>query len=275
MDSSQRSAGQLSIPTLYHYQDFDPNSSDEHLGRLVDILTNHRIWCSNPANFNDPWDGKPYFDPTLLDEPAARVATAEALISTRTGGPELNHIDDRLRADPKFLKAALHQFSTEIAPFISSRWGVYCLSPDPCLTLMWSHYARNHRGVALEFAVPNTKFQGALQVNYQKEYPRLLLHDPDAGIRMLVVKSYDWKYEKEFRLICPRFSDVKESVLIMDGNYLNIGPTDLTSIVLGCQVTDQAALSIQDLVRQHAPHVKVRQARRALNRYHLVIGDRF
>ncbi len=274
MDSSQRSAGQLNIPSLYHYQDFDPNNSHD-LGRLTDILTNHRIWCSNPANFNDPWDGKPYFDPALLDEPAARVATAEALISTRTGGTELNDVDDRLRTDPKFLKAALHQFSTAMAPFISSRWGVYCLSPDPCLTLMWSHYARNHRGLALEFAVPNTKFQGALQVNYQEEYPRLLLHDPDVGIKMLVVKSDDWKYEKEFRLICPRFTDVKDSVLIMDGNYLPIGPRDLASILLGCQITDQAAHIIQDLVRQHAPDVKVRQARRALHKYHLAIGDRF
>jgi hypothetical protein len=103
----------------------------------------------------------------------------------------------------------------------------------------------------------------------------LLLHDPDAGIRMLVVKSDDWAYEQEFRLLCPRFTDVKESVLIMDGNYLTIGPTDLTSIILGCQITDQAAHNIQDLVLQYAPHVKVRQARRALHRYHLAIGDRF
>jgi hypothetical protein len=275
MDSFQRSSGQLNIPSLYHYQDFDLNSNDGHVERLTDILTNHRIWCSNPANFNDPWDGKPYFDPALLDEPAARAATAEALIATRTGGPELNHIDDRLRSDPAYLKATVHQFSIEMTRFIPSQWGVYCLSPNPRLTLMWSHYARNHTGIALEFTVLDTKFQGALQVNYRKEYPPLLIHDPDIGIKMLVVKSYDWKYEEEFRLICPRVTEVKESVLIMDGNHLSIGPTDLTSIILGCQVTDQAAVSIQDLVRQHAPHVKVRQARRALDKYHLVIGDRF
>jgi hypothetical protein len=95
---------------------------------------------SDPARFNDPWDCKPYFDPALLDDPQARDATAEALISTRTGGAALNHIDERLRVSPDFLKAAIQQFSTHMLDFIASRWGVYCLTPDPCLTLMWSHY---------------------------------------------------------------------------------------------------------------------------------------
>src|SRR5579863_7289840 len=96
-------AAQLNFIHLYHYQDFDLDSSDDHAGRLLDILQNHRIYCSSPADFNDPWDCKPFFDPALLDDPDARHASAEALISTRTGGPELDHIDDRLRRDPDFL----------------------------------------------------------------------------------------------------------------------------------------------------------------------------
>jgi hypothetical protein len=271
MDSFPRSAGQVGIPALYHYQDFD---AGVHADRLRDILKNQRIYCSNPDAFNDPWDGKPYFDPALLDDPAACAATAEMLISTRTGGSELNHIDARLRTDPKYLKTAMHQFSTGMFNFIPSRWGVYCLSPDPGLPLMWSHYSRNHKGICLEFTVPNTRFKGALQVRYQKDYPALLLHDPDAHMKMLLVKSDDWMYEQEFRLICPRFTDVKESPFILDGNYLQIGPTDLTSIILGCQAGDEAAQTVRALVNDHAPHVKVRQAIRALNEYSIVIEDR-
>jgi hypothetical protein len=90
---------------------------------------------------------------------------------------------------------------------------------------------------------------------------------------MLLVKSDDWTYEQEFRLICPRFTDVAESPLIMHSGYLQIGPRDLTSIILGCQIDDDANVKIRELVRKHAPHVKVRQARRALNKYRLVIGD--
>jgi hypothetical protein len=266
-------AGQLGLTSLYHYQDFDLRNTDDHLGRLTDILKNHRIWCSNPSRFNDPWDCKPYFDPALLDDPQTRAATAEQLISTRQGGPELNHIDEKLRHDSEYLKAAMHRFSAELVDFIGTRWGVYCLSLDPCLTLMWSHYARNHNGICLEFAVQNTKFHIAKQVRYQKEYPKLLLHVAEARLAMLTVKSDDWQYEKEFRLICPRFTDVTASPLIMDGNYLPIGTNDLTSIILGCQLERDSKAAITELVGQHAPHVKVRQAKRAPNKYRLVIED--
>lgn len=155
MGNSPRSAGQLGINSLYHYQDFNLQTSDDHIGRIGDILKNHRIWCSNPANFNDPWDGKPYFHPAHIDDPLARAATAEAI--TRTGGLEVDRmIAEVLGTDAEVFRAAMHDISAELPSFISSNFGVYCLSPDPCLPLMWSHYARSHQGICLEFAVPDT-----------------------------------------------------------------------------------------------------------------------
>jgi hypothetical protein len=272
MDNSQCFAGQLGINSLYHYQDFNLRSSDDHIGWLTEILKNHRIRCSDPANFNDPWDGKPYFDPAHLNDPLARAATAEAI--TGTGGLEVDRmIAEVLRTNPEVFRAAMHDISVELPSFISSNFGVYCLSPDPCLPLMWSHYARSHQGICLEFAVPNTKFVDAVQVQYQKEYPALSFHDPERGFKMLLFKSDDWMYEREFRLICHRLADVKDAPLLMDGNYLSIGPTDLTSIIMGCQIIDAAARTIRDLVQEHAPHVKVLQAQRAIDKYQIVIGD--
>jgi hypothetical protein len=283
MGMSPKVAGQLGLKKLYHYQDFDLKSSDDrdqspdHVARITDVLKSQRIWCSDPTTFNDPWDCKPYFDPAFLDDPDTRAATAEALISTRGGGPELNDVDEQMRTDPDLLKATMHGLSQELVSFIASRWGIYCLSPDPDLALMWSHYARNHNGICLEFAVPNTKFQLALQIQYQKEYPKNLLHDmlrdPGSRSTLLLVKSDDWSYEREFRLVCFRSPDVAGSPLSMDGNYLGIGPADLTSIILGCQVEDRADAEIRKLVKDHAPNVRVRKAKRALNEYRLVIED--
>jgi len=266
-------ARQLNFTHLYHYQDFDLNSSDDHAGRLLDILQNHRIYCSSPANFNDPWDCKPFFDPALLDDPDARRASAEALISTRTGGPELDHIDDRLRRDPDFLRFLFPKFSANLSEFITTRWGVYCLTPEPGSTLMWSHYARNHKGICIEFSARANKFAMATQILYQKEYPQFLLHDPNSTNVMLIVKSDEWAYEKEFRLICPRFTDVRAAPLIMEGNYLMIGPDDLISIILGCQIEDKSAKAIEEMVSAHAPKVKIRRAVRAPNKYRLVVQD--
>ena len=167
MDVSVRFANQTQFSNLYHYQAFDP---DLYLARLTDILLNHRIYCSNPEDFNDPWDCKPYFDPQLLEDPN-RSATAEALIATHTPCANEERINQQLRTNPVFLKKNIHEFSERFMENVSKRWGVYCLSPGPGLTLMWSHYSRNHSGICLEFAVADTKFGGAQKVHYQREYP--------------------------------------------------------------------------------------------------------
>jgi hypothetical protein len=268
MDLSPRVAGEAGITYLYHYQDFD---SGTHTERLVDILQNHRVYCSNPESFNDPWDCKPYFDPDLLDNPIKLAASASALIATRTGGAELDRIDELLRTNPAALKKLVHEFSLQNANFITARWGVYCLSPSPYITLMWSHYSRNHRGICLEFAVPNTKFAAAQKVQYQNEYPSLFLYQPASYLRMLLVKSDVWEYEQEFRLICPRFTDVKGHPLIMDGNHLEIGPNDLRSVIVGCQADRRTVTALESLVKSYAPSVAVRQALRAPNKYSLFI----
>jgi len=272
MDDPIRFAGQAGLTSLYHYQDFQP---DLHTDRVTDILQNHRIYCSNPADFNDPWDCKPYFDPTLLDDPVNRSATAESLIATHIPGPNDEMIIQQLRTNPTFLKEMIHRFSEHNAEFITTRWGVYCLSPDPCLTLMWSHYSCNHRGICLEFAVNSSKFACAQKVHYQKEYPALLPHEEESYLKMLLIKSDDWAYEQEFRLICPRFTDIKQNPLIMNGDHLSIDPRDLKSIIVGCQAKNESIQAIRGLVEKyaHGHHMAVRYARRAPNKYRLVIED--
>jgi hypothetical protein len=146
--------------------------------------------------------------------------------------------------------------------------------PRPCSTLMWSHYSRNHKGICLQFAVENTRFGVAQKVRYRNEYPPLLLHDPVSYLEMLLIKSDVWIYEQEFRLVCPRFTAVTEHpLIIMDGNYLSIGTNDLKSIIVGCQTDDETIKTIRRLAERHAPGVAIRQARRAPNKYRLVIPD--
>jgi hypothetical protein len=109
-------------------------------------------------------------------------------------------------------------------------------------------------------------------VDYQKEYPALLFHDEEDQLRILRIKSDIWAYEQEFRLICPRFSKVQHAFQ-MDGNYLSIDPKDLKSIIVGCQAKDETIKAVRGLVEEHAPHVALRYARRAPDRYDLVIEE--
>ena len=138
---------------------------------------------------------------------------------------------------------------------------------------MWSHYSRDHKGICLEFTLENSKVRAAQKVRYQKEYPPLLLHESESRLSMLLIKSDVWAYEQEFRLICPRFTEVKDHPLIMDGNYLSLGPNDLKSIIVGCQADEETTKTLKMLVKEHAPGVTVRQAKRAPNKYRIVIED--
>ena len=58
---------------------------------------------------------------------------------------------------------------------------------------------------------------------------------------------------------------------MMDGNYLQIGPNDLTAIILGCHIDDKSAMAITEMVSVHAPKVKICHAVRAPNKYRLAI----
>ena len=71
---------------------------------------------------------------------------------------------------------------------------------------MWSHNGNGHKGVCLKFDASKTFFTSALQVRYDSTYPRILFspEDQDASVRkILLSKSKDWAYEKEWRPVYP------------------------------------------------------------------------
>lgn len=45
--------------------------------RLSALFRGGRIYCSNPASFNGPWDCKPHFNTEVLNDPAERQKHAE------------------------------------------------------------------------------------------------------------------------------------------------------------------------------------------------------
>ena len=60
--SPMRTAQTERVDRLYHYQPLD-------LSRLEAIVRDRLIYFSKPSDFNDPWDGKPWFNITGLQDP--------------------------------------------------------------------------------------------------------------------------------------------------------------------------------------------------------------
>jgi hypothetical protein len=273
-------AGQDNVPFLYRYYDFQLTNtrpdkpSDTDI--LADILTNHRIYCSNPLNFNDPWDCKPCIDIDSLDDPRIQSATAESLIATQKGGFKADATDIRFLTDLDFLKDRVKDFNKFHVPSIASRWAFCCLSSDPLSIRMWSHYSNHHKGICLEFATKDTIFRGAMKVKYRKEYPPLKLSDESLRNQFLLIKSDVWCYEKEYRLICPVSSDVtqsKESPFILKDKFLSVEGNALKAIIIGCQAEQPVIDAIRSLRDNHAPGVSLKRITRPDNKYLLDLTE--
>ena len=58
-----RTVIQAGVPTLFHYQPL-------RLEYVSDVLLQHRIKFSDPRTFNDPWDCRPRFSKSVLNDPA-------------------------------------------------------------------------------------------------------------------------------------------------------------------------------------------------------------
>jgi hypothetical protein len=265
MSFTDPTAKQSSFETFYHYQPFCKDY-------LTTTLRDQKLFFSDPHHVNDPWDCKPWFDyrPMLEDQVKREqmIVCLRSLVPTpeMLAHPFLAIYEHRLRTDNDELKKAVASLSQSLTQNISTR-RIYCLTPVPDSTLMWSHYAANHRGICLEFIKHNDLIGKARPVRYRETYPEWTPQDADKDILALVLtKSMDWCYEREYRIIASSLDGPTK----LYGNYVKLPTGALTSIILGCESQDQA--EVESIVREYAPGVLVKRAVRVANQYKLTIG---
>lgn len=76
---------------------------------------------------------------------------------------------------------------------------------------MWSHYADEHRGIAIGFNPKHSFFNDLQRVRYTRQRPSLRKEFPNIMGTELFFKSDEWAYEKEWRLA---LSFTKADVLV-------------------------------------------------------------
>lgn len=96
--------------------------------------------------------------------------------------------------------------SREIVQQLNSLIGILCLSRTKESLLMWSHYADQYAGAVIEFDGSHEFFAGLVDVEYRSRRPKRHLSvysDADGPIPIseLCVKSDQWEYEREIRVI--------------------------------------------------------------------------
>lgn len=263
-------AAQSPITRFYHYQPF-------HKKYLTDMLVDQMLHFSHPHNVNDPWDCRPWFDyRPMLETPEKREAMITAfrsLLPQETlDDPRRPILENLIRTNNAMLRAHIEKFSLGLAKQISTR-RIYCLTPFPDNTLMWSHYADDHKGICLEFANNNPMIRHARPVRYKKTYPEWTPQsygpDGDANVLELVLtKAMDWCYEREWRIVA---SGLDGPTKLYNENFVKLPPGALSAIVIGCECKDHP--EITEIVKAHQPVLKIKWALRVPNVFKLRISD--
>jgi len=259
-------------PRLYHYQPFKPE-------RLSPIIEGNTIYFSNPKDFNDPWDCRPCFDASILEDPVARerhIAFYMNADRKHFPKPEAEHArrEHALRNTPGFLEALIDKM-TGIDGSIFKRYRVYCLSAKPDCTLMWSHYAANHTGVCLEYdSTAQTTIATALQIDYRDQYPAMDLTDQGPAVLLpLITKSSVWAYEAEYRLIAQERAEAASRgvTLLTDNNLLTLPDGTLRAVIAGCSMPPESRERLRAMIDGAGNKIMLREAKRIPNRYDLMI----
>jgi hypothetical protein len=262
-----RFVGQTAITRLYHYEKFKA----EHLSAL---LRDQKIHCSNPAGLNDPWDFRPAFNSQSVEDPAK---LEEAILWFHAHGDgsltprQMDIYDNGLRASRDARIEFIDGLTKQNVALIGKR-RMFCLSALPACTLMWSHYAENHRGICLEFGIDNPLIGMALSVIYKPEYPKWSPMDFEAeevrALEMLLIKAVEWGYEREYRIISLHNNELNTPLHVDEGGRFTLPPGSLKSVIAGCQADYDA---INAIVKCHMPDLPVKRAVRVPDQFELTI----
>lgn len=233
--------------SLYKYRSPD-------IGRLIDILLGNVVWASAPTDFNDPFDCYPHINLNGTYEEAIawmrlRMSRGSAVVTEQ----QLELLASKVAAGG--LGAIVDDIEpTEVWRDSVSQFGVVSFSSDCRNILMWSHYAKNHTGVAIEFSGFEHPFDLSVDVNYTLDRPEFRPLDPDRNDlmqRILLRKSKIWEYEQEWR-----YFQIKNGP-----GLVRFNPSIIKSIILGAAAQPEFVAQLNLILSAREDPLEIKKAR--------------
>ena len=157
-----------------------------------------------------------------------------------------------------------------ISDFVDD-FGVSCFSKMNNDILMWSHYADSHKGFCVGFHTDNNDyFSEVKQVNYEKNYPKLLSSAPSNKIAetIMLTKSCHWKYEKEWRKI--------KMLKLPNGDQLrdiqHYPENILASVIFGAKMLPESRKNLLNIITKKGIKLDLFEAKPCEHRFSLEIN---
>lgn len=230
------------FPTTCLYKYLSTTSGPPHWHDKFMQLVCGQAYFPSPRDFNDPFDCLPCIETpaSIEDLETHRPGFIERIaLSVTDSGVSLERARALLEATlPSVTPEALAWVVEQTTTRTSSEMGVFCLAECLDSVLMWSHYANNHRGIALRFDM-RKQMRGGLsplfKATYQNERPILDKFyeglDPAEITASLCVKAKFWEYEQEWRAF--KVGGAR--------TFVEFSPLVVTGVVFGanCSAEDQ------------------------------------
>ena len=125
------------------------------------------------------------------------------------------------------------------------------LAPSPYRTLMWSYYAKEHKGYCLEINVERVVPDSLVKMIYDNNIPTDIAPDDESIKRLLCRKFTDWAHEEEWRLFAPYGCKYIENIIIK-------------KIYFGSKMNKDDYNLYKGILEKIAPNIKVEKMKRSL-----------
>jgi hypothetical protein len=272
----------------------------KYLDKVHNILAKSALKVSSPSEANDPFEFLPASEKSLTKQDIKRrfrtdeKKNYEAMKATGRIKNKKQYDSVFRGIKSKIIDNLQREFSDEnILEFIKkmrtkmdesvrfvSFSSEYCSEQDQIL--LWSHYARSHRGIKLYFDVHNFLSASNLapnsiqEVKYSARRPEIdFSQNLDSSYsqeqirKTFVTKSIAWKYESEYRLILlPSICIEVEIENQKKISMISFPPSSLVRIDLGLYCDEKQKI-FQELNANHFKHVELYQAKLSDNMYKL------
>ncbi|MFZ2864383.1 MAG: DUF2971 domain-containing protein [Ignavibacteriaceae bacterium] len=199
------SVTKLNLKSLYRFTYFDDNNFYEDL--LKNIL-----YFSSKNQFNDPFDSQIPTKYKLCSGKELDQYLDNLLIKRGFDGDNSNKINiakEKLKKNPQ-------EIQNTIDNLIEKRVGILALTENYKNLLLWAHYSNKHTGFCVEIDaqllnkiikaefIKNRELAFIFKVKYQNKFPIINPCKQSFEQRtklQFLIKSEDWKYEKEWRIL--------------------------------------------------------------------------
>jgi hypothetical protein len=195
-------------PVFYKYFPVEP--------WLPNLFIGNSLLFSSRTTFNDPFDCRPVF----------RVRQDKKTLNFYHKGLRNNGLSPA----KSFLKAkevmrrvaADNTLSASHTHAMLDNTGILCLSTNWDNPLMWSHYAKFHKGICVGFHSDKEIFRFSQTVLYTNEPPIIFCPvqaGPELFAKTFLMKAKCWEYEDEWRIIKPNLGEAARERQLRDYSW--------------------------------------------------------